>query len=232
MNIAIPERRKINLQEKEVQEIRTMFKLMDENKQKGKAKRFYLIMKRGFDICGSLFMLLLTSWVFPIVALLIKIDSKGPVIFKQKRTGLHGRDFYCYKFRSMKVNDEADRIQATENDTRITKLGHILRKTHLDEIPQFMNILLGDMSFVGPRPHMIYHTETFSEMIPFYALRHQSRPGLTGLAQVKGYIGEIQADRDIQKRVQWDVFYINHQSIGLDADIIIKTLEQVFKRFF
>ncbi len=231
-NIAIPEQREISLHENEVQEIRTMFLLMQAEKTKERPKQLFLLTKRSFDIIGSLLLILLTAWLFPIIALLIILGSKGPVIFKQKRTGLNSKEFYCFKFRSMAVNDDANTMQATENDSRITNIGNILRKTHLDELPQFINILMGDMSFVGPRPHMIYHTQLFSEMIPFYHLRHSSRPGLTGLAQVKGYIGEIQAERDIRKRVHWDVFYINNQSVGMDLDIIVKTLEQVFKRFF
>lgn len=222
----------IQLQENEVQAIRNMFEQMyNEQRSKNPHKHYYTL-KRFFDIIGASILFLITFWIFPIIAMLVKISSRGPIIYSQKRTGLHEQEFACHKFRTMYVNAEADTKQASDGDTRITKLGNFLRKTHLDELPQLFNIFKGEMSLVGPRPHMIYHTKQFTALIPFYNLRHQTRPGLTGLAQIKGYIGEIQEERDIIKRVQWDIFYLNHQSAGMDINILLNTAEQVFRRFF
>jgi putative colanic acid biosynthesis UDP-glucose lipid carrier transferase len=128
----------------------------------------------------------------------------------------------------MYVNADADTKQATTGDKRITPVGKFLRKTHLDEVPQFFNVLLGDMSIVGPRPHMLYHTRYYSQFIPYYNLRHEAVPGMTGMAQIKGFIGEITAERELRKRIQWDVYYLKNRSIWLDITIIFTTFAQVF----
>lgn len=189
---------------------------------------YYAAVKRAMDITASaIFMILVMSWLYPIVAILIKLTSKGPVFFIQKRTGYKGMEFDCFKFRTMYVNADADTKQATSNDKRITPVGKFLRLTHVDEIPQFINVLLGDMSIVGPRPHMLYHTKYYSQFIPYYNLRHEAVPGMTGMAQIKGYIGEISIERELRKRVQWDVYYLKNRSIGLDITIIFTTFAQV-----
>ncbi len=189
----------------------------------------YFEMKRAMDATFSLFFLVFfMSWVYPIVALLIKLTSKGPVLFIQKRTGYQGVEFDCYKFRTMYVNDDAHTKQVSINDIRITLIGRFLRITHIDEIPQFLNVLKGDMSIVGPRPHMLYHTKFYSQRIPYYNLRHQTKPGMTGMAQIKNYIGEINGDRELRKRIQWDIYYLKHRSIMLDIRIILTTIGHVF----
>ena len=189
---------------------------------------YYFTIKRTMDVIVSMtFIILVMSWVFPIVALLIKLTSRGPVFFIQKRTGYKGIEFDCFKFRTMHVNDDADRKQATSNDKRITFIGKFLRLTHLDETPQFFNVLLGDMSIIGPRPHMLYHTHSYAQDIPYYNLRHEARPGMTGMAQIKGYIGEINDDRELRKRIQWDVYYLKNRSLGLDIQIFFTTLWHV-----
>lgn len=182
-------------------------------------------LKRSFDIVFSLAILLT---VFPIlyiiVGTLIKLSSPGPILFKQKRTGLYGRDFECYKFRTMKVNAEADTMQAVKDDPRKTKIGSFLRKTNLDEFPQFVNVLLGDMSVVGPRPHMLKHTEEYSALIDKYMIRHLVKPGITGWAQVTGYRGETKTLEQMEGRVKRDVWYIENWTFFLDLKIIVVTL--------
>ena len=158
------------------------------------------------------------------VAIAIKAESKGPVFFKQKRTGYRGREFYCLKFRSMTSgNKEADEKQATKNDARITKVGRFLRKTSIDEMPQFINVFLGDMSVVGPRPHMIRQTEDYVQLVDKYMLRHLQKPGVTGLAQVSGFRGEITKREDLEGRIQKDIFYIENWNFFFDIRIILKT---------
>lgn len=192
---------------------------------------YYSALKRTMDVAISMtFILLVMSWLYPIVALLIKLSSKGPVFFIQKRTGYKGVEFDCFKFRTMYVNDEADTKQATSNDKRITTVGKFLRLTHLDETPQFFNVLLGDMSIVGPRPHMLYHTRYYAQFIPYYNLRHEAVPGMTGMAQIKGYIGEISLERELRKRVQWDVYYLKNRSVWLDISIVFTTFAQVIAK--
>lgn len=186
--------------------------------------------KRSFDVAFSLLVILgVLSWLLPILALIIKADSRGPIFFRQRRTGKDNKDFWCYKFRTMYVNAEADRIQATKGDRRVTRLGAFLRKSNLDELPQFFNVLLGDMSVVGPRPHMLSHTETFGQSIENYMVRHLIKPGITGLAQAKGYRGETQTLWDIKSRVRVDIFYIEHWSFYLDLQVLVLTVTQMLK---
>lgn len=182
------------------------------------------LVKRLFDITFSLFVIVFVlSWLFPIVAALIKLTSKGPVLFKQKRTGLDNRQFDCWKFRSMRVNETADLVQATQNDPRITTVGRFIRKTSLDELPQFFNVLKGDMSVVGPRPHMLKHTEEYASRVGQFMQRHAIRPGVTGLAQVKGYRGEIKNYEHLANRVKYDRFYVENWSLALDLKIVLLT---------
>lgn len=187
-------------------------------------------LKYSFDIIFSLLVcIFILSWLFPIIGILIKLDSKGSIIFKQKRRGLNGRKFDCYKFRTM-TNDGTNSIDATVvNDKRITKLGHFLRQTSLDELPQFLNVLKGDMSIVGPRPHMKSHDDYCRQITGNYDIRHNVKPGITGLAQVKGYRGAINSDRDFENRVRTDIFYVRNWSILLDIQIIYQTVVLVFK---
>ena len=183
------------------------------------------IVKRLFDVVFSIFvLLLLLSWVYPLIALLIKLNSKGPVLFKQDRTGEHGKIFTCYKFRSMQMNANANLIQATKYDSRTTGLGKLLRKTNLDELPQFFNVLIGNMSVVGPRPHMLKHTEHYSELMQNYLVRHLSKPGITGWAQVNGFRGEIETVEDLENRVNSDIWYVENWSFLLDIKIIGLTI--------
>lgn len=186
--------------------------------------------KRFFDILFSfLAIVFIMSWLVPILYLIIKAESKGPLFFKQKRTGLNGKDFFCYKFRSMKINEQSDQKSATKNDTRITKTGAFIRKTSIDELPQFFNVFLGDMSVVGPRPHMNSQTVDFEKSINNYMQRHLVKPGITGLAQVKGFRGEIKQKSDIENRVRLDIFYIENWSFLLDIKIVAQTVFNVFK---
>ena len=181
--------------------------------------------KRLFDIAVSLLFL---CTAFPIILIVVYIVSKitmpGPLFFKQKRTGYDGRDFYCYKFRSMKVNKDSDTVQAVKNDPRVTKWGAFMRHTNIDELPQFINVLKGDMSIVGPRPHMLAHTDYYSELISDYMIRHYVKPGITGWAQTHGERGETKTVEDMRRRVEKDIWYIEHWSFWLDIQIIIKTV--------
>ena len=187
-------------------------------------------MKRVFDIIfSSLVLLLIFFWFYVIIGFLIKITSKGPIFFKQKRTGLYGREFNCYKFRTMRLNKDADILQACKRDPRITKIGEFLRHTSLDEIPQFINVFKGEMSVVGPRPHMLRHTEQYSHLIDKYMIRHLVKPGLTGWAQVTGYRGETRSLEQMEGRVKRDVWYIENWSFMLDLKIIIVTVFNMFK---
>ncbi len=189
---------------------------------------FNRMVKRGFDVLFSLLVIVLIfTWLFPILALLIKIESKGPIFFKQLRSGRDNVQFWCYKFRSMKLNDNANLIQATKSDVRITKIGRFIRKTSLDEFPQFINVLLGNMSVVGPRPHMIAHTQEYSSLVDKYMIRHFVKPGITGWAQVSGYRGEITKVEDLKKRVEHDIWYIEHWSLFLDFQVILLTVYNI-----
>ena len=186
---------------------------------------FNSLVKRSFNIIFSLFVLLfLLSWLTPILAILIKTSSKGPVFFYQKRNGYNFNEFNCFKFRSMLINKEANTMQATRNDLRVTAIGKILRKYSIDELPQFYNVLIGDMSVVGPRPHMIKENEKYRSTIDKFMVRHYVRPGITGLAQTRGFRGEIETDEDIINRVKNDIYYIENWSFLLDIKIIFSTI--------
>lgn len=187
-------------------------------------------LKRIFDLIFSILVIIFVlSWLYPIIAVAIKLSSKGPVLFKQARSGVNNEEFICYKFRSMTINEDADYKQATKRDARITKIGAFLRRSSLDEFPQFFNVLLGDMSIVGPRPHMLLHTEEYSELIKKYMVRQLVKPGITGAAQVKGYRGETKELEDMEGRVRLDVWYIENWSLSLDINIIFQTVWNMFK---
>jgi Undecaprenyl-phosphate glucose phosphotransferase len=183
------------------------------------------IKKRIFDLIFSgLVILFLLSWLYPLMALLIKLSSKGPVLFKQKRTGINKINFKCYKFRSMRMNEEADLKQATEDDPRITGIGKFIRKTNIDELPQFFNVFKGEMSVVGPRPHMLAHTDKYSALVEDYLVRHYVKPGITGWAQISGFRGETDQLWKMEKRVELDKEYINNWSLDWDIMIVWKTI--------
>ena len=183
------------------------------------------IIKRTFDfIASSIFLLTIFPFVYIIFGILIKMSSPGPILFKQKRSGLNGKDFYCYKFRSMRVNVDSDTVQATKDDPRKTRIGEFMRRTSIDELPQFINVWLGDMSVVGPRPHMLMHTKQYSELIASYMVRHFAKPGITGYAQVTGFRGETHELWQMEGRVKKDIWYIEHWSFALDLFIIWKTV--------
>lgn len=200
-------------------------------------RKGYLKAKRIFDILFSLLVILFVlSWLLPIVALLIKLNSKGPVFFVQKRVGFLGKSFNCIKFRTMVVNKEANVQQAIENDPRITKLGKFLRISNLDELPQFFNVFLGHMSIVGPRPHMHRDCNDFSNVVNNYKFRNIAKPGITGLAQIKGYRGPAKDVESIFRRYQWDSFYVRNQGFRLDLRIIsltiVSTVTSIFNLLF
>lgn len=187
------------------------------------------VVKRVFDILFSLLVILFVlSWLIPILAILIKIESPGPVFFMQGRPGLDEREFFCYKFRSMKVNKTTEK-EASKNDPRVTKIGRFLRKTSMDELPQFINVLVGEMSVVGPRPHLWSQNKAYGNRIKKYMVRHYVKPGITGLAQVRGFRGEIETDEDMINRIKYDVFYIENWSLILDFKIIVQTVINIFK---
>lgn len=188
------------------------------------------LIKRGFDLLfTSLFLVLILSWVIPIIILLIKLDSKGPGFFVQLRNGEGNKPFYCMKFRTMLVNDQADSKQAIKNDPRITKLGKFLRKSSIDELPQFLNVLKGEMSLIGPRPHPIKLNEKFEPLIANIMSRHYVKPGITGLAQCMGYRGETQTLADMENRVRLDRYYIENWSFWLDIKIIFLTIVSLIR---
>ncbi|MBO5613623.1 MAG: undecaprenyl-phosphate glucose phosphotransferase [Prevotella sp.] len=183
------------------------------------------IIKRAFDVFFSVVALIITLPFYPFIALMIKLQSKGPVFFTQERTGLDGKNFVCYKFRSMAPNDEADTLQATVDDPRKFPFGDFMRRTNIDELPQFINVLKGEMSIVGPRPHMLYHTEMYSKLLEKYMVRHFAKPGITGLAQVSGYRGETSELALMAGRIKKDIEYIENWSFWLDVKICFKTLK-------
>lgn len=185
--------------------------------------------KRLFDIIFSFFIIIFVlSWLIPIIAILIKLESKGSVFFKQGRPGLDENEFFCYKFRSMEINEKTEE-SVVKNDPRVTKLGAFLRKTSFDEMPQFFNVFFGDMSIVGPRPHLWSHNNEYRDKIKKYTFRLHIKPGITGLAQVKGYRGEIESDEEMVNRIKYDLFYIENWSLLLDIKIIVLTVINIFK---
>lgn len=191
------------------------------------SRKKYLVAKRSFDILFSLLLIIgFLSWLTPIIALLIKVTSKGPVFFRQRRIGRNGIPFNCYKFRTMVVNEEADEVPAEKNDERITTVGHLLRRTNIDELPQFFNVLLGQMSVIGPRPHMVADCIRFSFVISSYSFRHLVRPGITGWAQVNGYHGPTSDYESIIIRYYWDAMYVRKAGVLLDLKIFWTTLVQ------
>jgi putative colanic acid biosynthesis UDP-glucose lipid carrier transferase len=193
----------------------------------------YFFAKRCFDLVISLVIIsLVLSWLFPVLMILIKLDSRGPVFFKQKRVGFLGRVFWCYKLRTMYINGEADTKQASENDPRITRIGRFLRFTGLDEFPQVFNVLLGQMSIVGPRPHMSADCAKFASVISGYKMRNVVKPGITGLAQIKGYKGLTKDFESIFHRYQFDAFYVRNASFWLDMRIVRKTIAHILREVF
>lgn len=186
--------------------------------------------KRLFDIVfSSLVIILIMSWLTPLIAILIRLESKGPIFFKQKRNGLDYEEFNCFKFRSMFVNENADIDEAVKNDPRITKIGAFIRRTSIDEMPQFFNVFVGTMSVVGPRPHMLNFTEKYAVKVNKFKARHFIKPGITGMAQTHGYRGEIENDTDIINRIKYDIFYMESWSLLLDLKIIYLTVKNAIK---
>jgi len=193
-------------------------------------KEYARVLKRCFDIIfSSLVIVCVLSWLTPILLVLIKLESPGPLYFKQKRHGFKRKPFMCYKFRSMRMSQDADTKMATKNDSRLTKIGKFMRKTSIDELPQFLNVFLGDMSVVGPRPHMEMHTLDYEVTVDKYLVRHFVKPGITGLAQIKGFRGEIIKKADILNRTRLDIFYVEKWCILLDFDIVITTIFNAFR---
>lgn len=187
------------------------------------------LIKRSFDIAFSgLVLITIFPIVYIICGILIKLESSGPILFKQNRTGLHGKIFTCYKFRSMRLNKDADTLTTVKTDPRITKIGNFMRKTSMDELPQFINVFLGDMSVVGPRPHMIKQTEIYNKLIDAFMIRHLIKPGVTGWAQISGYRGEIKTIEQMEGRFKCDVWYIENWSFILDIKIIFVTIYRMF----
>ncbi|MFI5195390.1 MAG: sugar transferase [Chitinophagales bacterium] len=212
------------------------FKHIPRKKKKIKARFSGVLFQTGkriFDIVVSLLVItLVLSWLIPILAILIRLDSKGPVFFVQTRIGFLGIPFRCYKLRTMVVNKDSESKQATYNDNRITRLGHYLRLTSLDELPQFLNVFIGNMSVVGPRPFMKKDDQAFSIVISNYPLRYCAKPGITGMAQVKGFRGPAVNFFSIFHRYQWDAFYIRNARPALDLKILRLTAHQVLKGIF
>jgi len=188
--------------------------------------------KRGFDVVFSLLVIFfILSWLIPLLYILIKLESKGPVIYSHRRNGINYKEFVCYKFRSMKNENFSDLVQVKKDDHRVTKIGRFMRRTSIDELPQFFNVLFGDMSVVGPRPHMISYTKDYGKKIDTYnfVFRHSVKPGITGMAQVKGYRGEVENHEDIVNRIKYDIFYIENWSLLLDLKIIFNTVGNLIK---
>ncbi|PIX80383.1 MAG: undecaprenyl-phosphate glucose phosphotransferase, partial [Piscirickettsiaceae bacterium CG_4_10_14_3_um_filter_44_349] len=187
------------------------------------------MLKRFEDVTLSTLILILISPIMIALAIGVKLSSPGPILFKQKRYGLNGKEIKVYKFRSMTTQDNGATInQATKNDPRITKFGAFIRKTSLDELPQFINVIQGKMSIVGPRPHANAHNEQYRKLVPQYMQRHLVKPGITGWAQINGWRGETETLDKMEKRIEFDLHYINNWSLWFDIKIIILT---VFKGF-
>ena len=188
------------------------------------------IRRRIFDVVVSLLVcIFVLSWMVPLVGLAILLESRGPIFFIQDRSGKNNRSFPCLKFRSMVANPHSDRWQATRNDARITRVGRFLRRTSIDEFPQFLNVLRGDMSIVGPRPHMLKHTSDYSEMVDHFMIRQFVRPGITGWAQVNGYRGETRDIVQMEKRIEHDIWYLENWSLWLDVRIVFMTIANLFR---
>lgn len=188
-------------------------------------KRKNRMVKRAFDIVFSLSVILfIFTWLFPILAILIKLSSKGPVFYKQSRLGRDNKEFVCWKFRSMKTENDTEFKQATKNDPRITRIGAFIRKTNLDEMPQFINVLMGQMSVVGPRPHPLKLNDQYRDIIDKYMVRHFVLPGITGWAQVNGFRGETKTPDLMEQRVKLDVHYLENWSFWTDLKIVVKTV--------
>lgn len=186
--------------------------------------------KRLFDMVVSSFAIVfILSWLYPVLAILIKIQNPGPVLFKQLRSGRDNKPFWCYKFRSMKMNDNSNSLQASMNDDRITPIGKFMRRTSLDEFPQFFNVLFGNMSVIGPRPHMLAHTEEYRKIIDKYMIRQFLKPGISGWAQVNGFRGETKELSKMEERVEHDIWYMENWSIMLDVKVIFFTIINIFK---
>ncbi|WP_460954020.1 sugar transferase [Spirosoma litoris] len=205
---------------------KTLYVYREETKSHRIDATFHQSGKRIFDICFSLVVtVFVLSWLIPVIGLLIVLGSRGPVLYIQKRTGLRGASFNCLKFRTMTYKPENEFRQATKNDNRVTPLGRFLRKTNLDEMPQFLNVLLGEMSVVGPRPHALQHSAQFWNSMPEYRKRYRVKPGITGLAQVRGCRGETEILMKMQHRVRYDRFYNRKKSAGLDIWICWLTIK-------
>lgn len=189
-----------------------------------------MFIKRIFDVVFSSIVCLVLLPFIPIIAIIIKLQSPGPIFFSQERTGFNGKTFKCIKFRSMHVNNGSDTVQATKNDPRKFPFGNFMRKSNVDELPQFFNVLRGDMSIVGPRPHMLYHTKIYSDLIDKYMVRHFSKPGITGYAQVTGFRGETKELWQMEERVKRDIWYIENWSFWLDIKIIFQTAVSIIKK--
>lgn len=193
-------------------------------------KKLFFFFKRVLDIIVSfLVIVLVMSWLTPLIALIIKLDSRGPVFFLQQRVGMAGVGFTCFKFRTMVVNADADKKQAERNDRRITRFGHFLRRSNIDELPQFFNVLIGNMSMVGPRPHMYSDCARFSSVIAGYKFRNMVKPGITGLAQVKGYHGPVFTYECMVRRFELDSFYIRNAGLLMDLRILFNTVIRQLK---
>jgi putative colanic acid biosynthesis UDP-glucose lipid carrier transferase len=189
-----------------------------------KGRDRYAMVKRGMDILISMILLAgILSWLYPLLSMIIRRGSKGGTLFIQKRVGRNGRIFRCYKFRTMFVNEMADRLETQAGDSRITAIGWWLRHTYIDELPQLWNVLMGDMTLIGPRPHMLEHHQKFSREVQGYNFRHIVKPGITGLSQVKGYHGSILEPYSIIGRTRLDLFYVRQVSLSLDLMILLKT---------
>ena len=191
-----------------------------------------IALKRVVDIVLTVLVIVfILSWLTPLLFITIKLESKGPLFYKHKRNGINYREFTCYKFRSLKQGSDEDRLYVSKEDDRVTKIGRFLRRTSIDEIPQFFNVLIGDMSVVGPRPHIPRYTNSYAKKIDKYefVFRHSVKPGITGLSQIKGYRGEVKSDKDIINRIKFDVFYIQNWSLVQDINIIFNTVILIFK---
>jgi undecaprenyl-phosphate galactose phosphotransferase/putative colanic acid biosynthesis UDP-glucose lipid carrier transferase len=196
--------------------------------QRAPLSRAELAIKRGFDVTLASMLLVLLFPLLVATAIAIRLDSRGPAIFRQRRRGFNGRDFIIHKFRTMRVMEDGDVIQqASRGDTRVTRLGRLLRRSSIDELPQLLNVLQGDMSLVGPRPHAIAHDKEYGALLGNYAFRHHVKPGITGWAQVNGFRGETAHVDQMRKRIEFDVWYVNNWSVWLDFQILMRTCVEV-----